>query len=95
MIPHQGIPLDIPRIQAASELLSQISPDAQLIQLQNLCENNGIWTVPDDHSRYSPVLFEVSLFGVPAIADTAEDLPRNWLRAAGNILKDQPQGSGL
>lgn len=84
--------LDIPRIQAARAQLTGISPTAQLQQLQSLCETDGIWTVPDDHSRYSPVLYEIQLFGVPAIADTATDLPRNWLRAADNILKRLPEG---
>lgn len=78
--------LDIPRVQAALALLGDISPEARLLQLENLCVNNGTWSIPKNHRDYSPVLYEISLFGVPAIADDIERLPGNWLRAARNIL---------
>jgi hypothetical protein len=86
MTPH----LDFPRIAEALALLESCSADAQLLHLKNLCENNGVWTVPQDHNRYSPVLYEVSLFGVPAISDDIERLPDNWMRAARNILRGLP-----
>lgn len=82
--------VDIPRIQAALSLLSDVSPEARLLQLENLCVNNGTWSIPKNHSDYSPVLYEISLFGVPAIADDIERLPDNWMRAARNILRGLP-----
>ncbi len=82
MTPH----LDFARIQIALTLLGDCGPDAQVLQLKNLCENNGTWPIHDDGSRYKPVLYEISLFGVPALADDIAELPRNWTRAARNIL---------
>jgi len=32
------------------------------------------------------VIKEIQVFGVPAFAMDAEELPRNWMRAAMNIL---------
>ena len=80
------IPLDIPRIEAALDALTRCTPDARLLALKNLCENNGTWTVPERPGTYSPVLYEISLFGVTAIADDIERLPHNWRLAARNIL---------
>ena len=79
--------LDIPLIKFALETLTNCSPDARLLTLKNLCQNNGIWTVPDDPDRYNPVLYEIEAVGVPATADQPEDLPRCWMKAASNILK--------
>lgn len=84
--------IDIPRVQAALSLLNDISPEARLLQLENLCVNNGTWSIPKNHSDYSPVLYEISLFGVPAVADEIDALPRNWQRAARNILQSLPSG---
>ncbi|OWV40410.1 hypothetical protein [Mameliella alba] len=75
------------RIAATVELLDQVSPEARLLQLRNLCVNNGLWCAPEDARDYRPVLYEVQLFGVPALAETPEELPANWLRAARRILE--------
>jgi hypothetical protein len=83
-------PLDTARITAAVELLEQVSPEARYLQLRNLCVNNGLWCVPEDPRDYRPVLFEVHLFGVTAIAPDPEELPANWLRAARNMLGTAP-----
>ena len=82
--------LDIDRIAATRDALLSCSPQNRLLALQNLCENNGVWTIPQDSSRYSPVLYEISLFGVAAIADDVQRLPDNWLRACANILQEFP-----
>ncbi|WP_147112161.1 hypothetical protein [Tateyamaria sp. syn59] len=86
--------LNIPRIEFALTFLSDCNPDHRLLALQNLCENNGVWTIPQDRSRYSPVLYEVSLFGVAAISDDIQHLPDNWQRAARNILRSLPTEDG-
>ncbi|KHQ51229.1 hypothetical protein [Mameliella alba] len=92
--PTPGLPpapaIDHNRIAAAIELLAQVSPEARLLQLRNLCVNNGLWCVPEDARDYAPVLFEVQLFGVPAVAETPGELPTNWLRAARRILEGAP-----
>lgn len=87
MMPH----LDRPRIKTALAVLSVISPEMQLLALKKMCQADGIWTIPEDGSRYNPVLYEISLHGVPAIANDPNDLARNWIRAARNVLKGQPE----
>jgi hypothetical protein len=83
---------DLPRINAALTLLRNVSTEAQLLHLKNLCINNGTWTIPENHADYSPVLYEVTLFGVHAISDVIETLPNNWMRAADNILNGMTGG---
>lgn len=71
-----------PRLPGAADLLAATSPDAQLLQLRNLVINNGgIWTVPDGPAPRRPILFEVALFGVSAVATSPAELPQNWCRA--------------
>lgn len=83
--------IDIQRISAALELLCQISADTRLLQLKNLCINNaGIWAVPENPKDYSPVLYEIQLFGVPAIAGDPAELPHNWCKAARSMLEAMP-----
>lgn len=86
------IPLDFLRIRGAIDLLEQVAPDARLRTLQDLCVNNGIWTVPEDErkSGYTPAYYEIQLFGVPALADDTDTLAVNWMRAARNVLRAAP-----
>lgn len=80
--------VDIPRVKGALGLLSDISPAAQLLQLKNMCDNNdGTWGIPPNAKSYQPALYEMSLFGVPAIATDPDELPANWRRAVTNILE--------
>ncbi|MCE8006428.1 hypothetical protein [Aestuariivita sp.] len=79
--------MDIDRIRTTVEWLEAMSTDTQFLQIKNLCQNNGVWTVPDDPRQYNPVLFEISLWQVSCFADDAKDLPKNWLKAALNILE--------
>lgn len=80
--------VDIPRVQETLVLFSRVSPEAQMLQMKNMCNNNdGIWAIPENPKDYQPVLYEMSLFGVPAIANDPNDLPNNWRRAAQNILE--------
>ena len=49
--------------------------------------NGGRWDLPSDKGEsYDPVIKEIQVFGVPAFAMDAEELPRNWMRAAMNVL---------
>lgn len=83
--------IDTQRIGAVLELLGRIEADTRLLQLKNLCINNdGIWAVPENPKDYSPVLYEIQLFGVPAIAGDPAELPKNWCYAARNMLKAMP-----
>lgn len=78
--------IDVATLRGAVDLLEQVDPDARLSALENLAINNGTWSVPEDPRGYHPVIFEIQILGVPALSDTAEQLPANWLKAARNIL---------
>lgn len=86
-----------PMLSATIDLLDGITPDAQLLQLKNLCiSNGGIWTIPEDMPQgvkpYAPAFYEVSLFGVSASAADPEELPRNWMKAARAIVMGRADG---
>lgn len=52
--------------------------------------HGGRWDLPSDAPGvYQPALISLQVFGVHAMADTLDELPRNWMRAAGNILEAQ------
>ena len=79
------------KLRDATAILGRVHPEAQLTAFKNLCENNGVWMIPETPptgtKEYRPVLFEASLFGIHATATEADDLPRNWMRAARNTLE--------
>lgn len=80
--------IDMPKVEATLDLLNGVADDCRLLQLKNLCINNGgIWTVPEDPESYEPCLYEAQLFMVPAVARDPAHLPRNWMLAARRILK--------
>lgn len=78
--------IDIPRLRETVRLLMQVSPDARLVQLKNLCVNNGTWAIPEQPGEYHPVLYEIQLFGVSASVMDPADLPRVWMKAATNLI---------
>jgi len=54
---------------------------------QAVVEHSGCWDLPSDvPGIYQPVLMSIQIFGVYAMAESLEQLPGNWMRAAGNIL---------
>lgn len=83
--------LEFDKIGWAYDFLDGLDLEDQILQIKNLCENNGVWAIPEKDCRYSPVLYEISLFGVSAIADDVAHLPKNWLKAARNTLLGCPQ----
>jgi len=80
--------LDFIRLRAAIDMLENVDPGARFLLLKSLCLSNGVWTVPEDPGAYSPVWFEVGLFGVSAMADQKEQLAVNWCIAARRILTE-------
>jgi hypothetical protein len=55
--------------------------------------HGGRWDLPSDISGvYQPALISLQVFGVHAMADTLDELPRNWMRAAANILEGEELG---
>jgi hypothetical protein len=52
--------------------------------------HGGRWDLPSDvRGVYQPALISLQVFGVHAMADNLDELPRNWMRAAANILDAQ------
>lgn len=81
--------IDTISIQSAIDTLQETDIDKRVAQLKRICEENGVWNIPDDPTNYCPAMYEVLLFGIPAIAMDVEALPRNWMRAAQNVLDGQ------
>ncbi|MGH1355341.1 MAG: hypothetical protein ACRBBS_09705 [Thalassovita sp.] len=80
--------LDFIRLRAAIDMLENVDSGARFLLLKSLCLANGVWTVPEDPDAYSPVWFEVGLFGVSAIAEQQDQLEVNWRIAARRILAE-------
>lgn len=82
--------LDIGRIAAAVDALERVDPEARLLALKNLSDNNcGRMDIPamtDGALIYNPLIKSVEVFGVYAMADDLDELPKNWILAARNIL---------
>lgn len=82
-------PTDIGRLDAIVEMLDEIPHDARLLAMRNLCQNNGgHWDIPSDMKADSEqILVTIHMFGVSAFAFNLDELSRNWLTAARNIVK--------
>lgn len=49
--------------------------------------SGGRWDLPSaKQGVYDPLLMSIQVFGAYAMADTLEELPRNWVKTASNIL---------
>jgi hypothetical protein len=75
-------------------LVADLKVTPQEIRLEILkravIAHGGRWDLPSDvRGIYQPALISLQVFGVHAMADTLDELPRNWMRAAGNILEAQ------
>jgi len=74
-----------------AELLAELDVSAQRHRLEILKQavvaHGGRWDLPAEVSGgYEPALISLQVFGVHAMAETLDELPRNWMRAAANIL---------
>lgn len=88
--------VEMSRVSSALALLGLCAGSNQLLQLRNLCINNGgTWTVPEDPETYKPCFFEAQLFKIHAMARDPEDLPRNWMIAAQRELEGYQQEGAL
>jgi hypothetical protein len=90
------------QLRATIELLEYVAPQNRLMALQNLVVNNGgrwdfpsVAQKPDGTPVYQPAIMEAQLFGVFAMAENLDELPKNWISAAGNIVRasDDPMGA--
>ena len=49
--------------------------------------HGGSWDLPSDAPGiYDPVMPSIGVLGITAFAETVEELPMNWMRAARNAL---------
>jgi hypothetical protein len=54
--------------------------------------HGGRWDLPSDiRGIYQPALISLQVYGVHAMAATLDELSRNWMQAAANILEAQEQ----
>jgi hypothetical protein len=82
--------LDIKRIIVAVEQLELTAPARKLPVLKYLAmHNGGRWDLPSANGDYEPLIKSIELFGVYAMSEVVEELPKNWLIAAYNILLAQ------
>ena len=75
-----------------AHLLSELEiadPKFRLHMLrQAVMQNGGRWDLPSEKPGvYEPAIKEIMVYGLFAAAENIEELPRNWMRAAMNILK--------
>jgi hypothetical protein len=74
-----------------AELLAELEVTTQrhrlIILKRAVVAHGGRWDLPSEVSGvYEPALISLQVFGVHAMAETLDELPRNWMRAAANIL---------
>ena len=81
--------IDISQIACLLDDLKVTPQETRLgILKQAVIAHGGRWDMPSDAlGVYQPALISLQVFGVHAMADNLDELPRNWMRAAGNILE--------
>ena len=81
--------IDITQIDCLLDDLKLTPQDARLETLKRaVIAHGGRWDLPSDLlGVYQPALISLQVFGVHAMADNLDELPRNWMRAAANILE--------
>lgn len=84
---------------AVSHLVAALAttpPDGRLSTLKRaVLAHGGRWDLPSELTEaYRPALVSLQVFGVHAMAASLDELPRNWMRAAGNVLEAQEQDAG-
>jgi hypothetical protein len=73
--------------------LGATAPDERLSALKRaVLAHGGRWDLPSElNEAYCPALVSLQVFGIHAMAPTLDELPRNWMRAAGNVLEAEGQ----
>lgn len=86
--------IDISRIDCLLVDLKACRNEARLEILKRaVIAHGGRWDLPSGAlGVYQPALISLQVFGVHAMADNLDELPRNWMRAAGNILESAEHG---
>lgn len=86
--------MDIAQIAALVADLELTPIEKRLEVLKSaVITSGGRWDLPSaKQGVYEPILMSIQVYGVYAMADTLDELPRNWVRLAANIL-DAAQNS--
>jgi hypothetical protein len=73
--------------------LATTPPDERLPALKRaVLAHGGRWDLPSERSEaYRPALVSLQVFGIHAMAPSLDELPRNWMRAAQNMLEATEQ----
>jgi len=73
----------------------KVTPQETRIEIlkRAVIAHGGRLDLPSDvRGVYQPALISLQVFGVHAMADSLDELPRNWMRAAANILEGAEHG---
>jgi len=68
----------------------EMTPQARRMDAlkEAVIEAGGRCDLPSDApGAYNPALLSVQVFGIYAMAETLDELARNWMRAARNMLE--------
>jgi hypothetical protein len=86
--------IDLSQITCLLADLNVNKPETRLEILKRaVIAHGGRWDLPSDAlGVYLPALISLQVFGVHAMADNLDELPRNWMRAAANILDGAEHG---
>jgi len=86
--------IDLGQIACLLDDLKVTPREARLEILKRaVIAHGGRWDLPSDAlGVYQSALISLQVFGVHAIAETLDELPLNWMRAAGNILESEALG---
>ncbi len=82
---------DTAALAALVDALAALPADQRMEALKRaVIRNGGRWDLPSElPGIYRPALVSLQVYGVHAMAETLEELPRNWMRAARNVLADR------
>ena len=85
--------IDLGRIERALNTLNETPPELRRAKLTEMALlNGGRWDFPsatkmsDGTPIYDPLIKSIEVFGVFAMAEDLEEIAKNWMIAAQNIL---------
>ena len=85
--------LDLGPVSRLVTDLATTPPDERMSALKPaVLAHGGRWDLPWELAEaYCPALVSLQVFGIHAMAASLDELPRNWMRAAGNVLEAEGQ----
>ena len=85
--------LDLGTVSHLVTDLATTPPDERMSALKRaVLAHGGRWDLPSELTEaYCPALVSLQVFGIHAMAASLDELQRNWMRAAGNVLEAEGQ----